>query len=158
MNPDRLHTSQGGQMPSVPDVGSSCLGPGLNSSRSSATSEGSLDRPATEPGEGLSTERGCLEQSRALWLHPLKRAPPCSHHTSEPHVPLQGGSQPSSTALWNLSCQAQTGSFSGHGLALHNQPEKQCPPLSRSSITAPKTAQPNQEAQEPTPYTPPGRP
>lgn len=43
-------------------------------------------------------------------------------------------------------------------LALHNQPQEQFPALSRSAIAMPRTAQPNQEAQEPTPYTPPGRP
>lgn len=56
------------------------------------------------------------------------------------------------------TCQAQTCLLCGHVLPLYNQPQEQCPALSRSPTAMPRTAQPNQEAQEPTPYTPPGRP
>lgn len=69
------------------------------------------------------------------------------------HHPLQGGSQPSHTALQSPSFQTQTGLISIHVLALHNQPREQCPALSRSPIAMPRTAQPNQLAQDPTPYT-----
>lgn len=159
MNLDGLHTSQDGQMPSAPGVQPSCLGPGFTSSRINTTSESSS---AGDPGQGLTTEGHCLSSRVHSGFMPYRGLSPLLPSILGslrlPTSELTGNegsssSQPSPTALQSPSFQAQTGLISSHVLALHNQPQEQCPALSRSPIAMPRTAQPNQLAQDPTPYT-----